>query len=70
MFFLRRQVKKCKIHKKLKLRMNEDGVKCQMGTELSDFSYLKKPLIPVPTWQTGLVKINDSGCFYQSNHVL
>ena len=34
MFFLRRQVKKCKIHKKLKLRMNEDGVKCQMGTEL------------------------------------
>ena len=35
MFFLRRQVKKCKIHKKLKLRMNEDGVKCQIGTELS-----------------------------------
>ena len=35
MFFLRRQVKKCKIHKKLKLRMNEDGVKCQMGTEFS-----------------------------------
>ena len=37
MFFLRRQVKKCKIHKKLKLRMNEDGVKCQMGTEFSGF---------------------------------
>ena len=37
MFFLRRQVKKCKIHKKLKLRMNGDGVKCQMGTELSGF---------------------------------
>ncbi len=27
MFFLRRQVKKCKIHKKLKLRMDGDGVK-------------------------------------------
>ena len=37
MFFLRRQVKKCKIHKKLKLRMDGDGVECQMGTEFSGF---------------------------------
>lgn len=46
MFFLRRQVKKCKIHKKLKLRMNEDGVKCQMGTELSA-KWGRSDLIPV-----------------------
>ena len=37
MFFLRRQVKKCKIHKKLKLRMDGDGVEGQMGTEFSGF---------------------------------
>ena len=78
MFFLRRQVKKCKIHKKLKLRMDGDGVECQMGTEFSGFFAREKAtelrphlaLNSVPIWQTGLVKFNDSGCFYQSNHVL